>query len=219
LVATERWLAWPFAHHQGRAPPGSSQAAPSRLPDASAREAGEGPDVIHSASLHEAPGHLEAPDLIEPVVAFRRWRTFGGQLRSPYVPVFWDEPVLHAECQASRYHPAQKNAAHEPHSAPHPDCSCGIYAYLEPDREFPMIDYRGVTGIVTLWGNVEVHTDGMRAEHARVEALALYQCWSNHQKNAVWRIADDLGVDVIDLDEIEHFAERYGGRLPAALLP
>jgi hypothetical protein len=82
-----------------------------------------------------------------------------------------------------------------------------------------MIDYRGVTGIVTLWGSLEVHADGIRAEHARVEALALYECWSNHQKKAVWTIADDLGVDVIDLDEIGHCAERYGGRLPAALLP
>jgi hypothetical protein len=175
--------------------------------------------VIRSASLDEAPGHLAAPDLIEPVVAFRRWRAFGGRLRSPYIPVFWDEPVVQAECRASRYPTADRHPAREPHQAPHPDCSCGIYAYLEPDREFPMIDYRGVTGIVTLWGNVEVHGDGMRAEHARVEALALYECWSNRQKKAVWGIAEDLAVDVVDLDEIERCSERYGGRLPAALLP
>jgi hypothetical protein len=175
--------------------------------------------VIETSSREcETPDRLGAPDLIEPLVAFRRWRALGGRLRSPYLPVFWDERVLHAECEASR-RPSEPGGDHQPHLAPHPDCSCGIYAYLEPDREFSMVDYRGVTGIVTLWGNIEVHADGMRAEHARVEALALYHRWSDRQKNAVWRIAEELGVDLVDLDEIDHCAERYGGRLPPVLLP
>jgi hypothetical protein len=184
--------------------------------------------VIERTSLTEpeAPDRLGAPDLIEPLVAFKRWRAVGGRLRSPYLPIFWDERTIHARCVASDHafdhasdHSSEPHAHPAPHRAPHPDCSCGIYAYLEPDREFPMVDYRGVTGIVTLWGNVEVHADGMRAEHARVEALALYPHWCERQKNAVWRIAEQLGVDLIDLDRIDNCAERYGGRLPAALLP
>lgn len=172
-----------------------------------------------SVSEREAPERLDAPDLIEPLVAFRRWRVIGGRLRSPYASFFWDEPVIHAQCEAFRCCPPDVSGAHGPHAAPHPECSCGIYAYLEPDREFSMVDYRGVTGIVTLWGNVEVHVDGLRAEHARVEALALYDRWCARQKNAVWRVAEELGIDLIELDEIDRCAERYGGRLPAALLP
>jgi hypothetical protein len=171
-----------------------------------------------SAAEPEAPNLLDAPDLIEPVVAFKRWRACGGRLRSPYLPVFWDEPTMHAHCAASD-DSSHSHAHPAPHRAPHPDCTCGIHAYLEPDREFPMVDYRGVTGIVTLWGTIEVHTGGMRAEHARVEALALYPHSSERQKNAVWRISDELGIDLVDLDRIEECAERYGGRLPATLLP
>jgi hypothetical protein len=167
----------------------------------------------------EAPDRLGAPDLIEPLVAFRRWRAVDGRLRSPYVPIFWDERTFHARCEASRLATPGIGAHAAPHRAPDPDCSCGVYAYLEPDREFPMVDYRGVTGIVTLWGNVEVHADGMRAEHARIEALALYPHWSQRQKHAVWEIADKLGVDLIDLGRIDQCAERYGGRLPSTLLP
>jgi hypothetical protein len=176
--------------------------------------------VIEEAAPHEtgASAGLAAPDLIEPLVAFRSWRAVGGRLRSPYLPVCWDERVMHAECESSaRGHSTSRPPSS--HLAPDPDCTCGIYAYLEPDRNFPTIDYRGLTGIVTLWGNIEVHGDGMRAQHARVEALALYCRWGSRQKRAVWSIAEELGVDIVDLDEIELCAERYGGRLPAALLP
>jgi hypothetical protein len=81
------------------------------------------------------------------------------------------------------------------------------------------VDHRAVTGIVTLWGEIEVFENGVRAEHARLEALALYSRSSTRLKNAVWSIADELDVDVIDLDEIEAAASAYGHPLPVALQP
>jgi hypothetical protein len=174
---------------------------------------------MDSLSGHEGRDTPDAPDLIEPLVAFRSWRAVGGRLRSPYLPVFWEERILHAECRAPVGALPEGTGAREPHLAPDPGCTCGIYAYLEPDRQFPTIDYRGVTGVVTVWGNIEVHAEGLRAQHARVEALAIYSRWSSRQKNAVWRIADDLGVDLVDLDEVESCVDLYGGRLPPALLP
>jgi hypothetical protein len=149
----------------------------------------------------------EAPDLIEPLTAFRSWRVVGGRLRSPYQPVFWDEPVLDARCEGRMT---------DVHPAPDPACGCGIYACLAPDPDFPKVDYRAVAGIVTLWGRVEMHDDGMRAEHARVEALAPYSCSSRRLKLAVCSIADHLGIDLVDLDEIEAAAAGYGSRLYAA---
>jgi hypothetical protein len=70
-----------------------------------------------------------------------------------------------------------------------------------------------------MWGAIEVHAGGMRAEHAKVEALALYSRWTNRQKHAVWCIAERLELDLIDLEHVDHAAERYGARLPRTLLP
>jgi len=161
-------------------------------------------------SPHLAPGDgLEAPDLIEPVVAFRSWRVVDGRLRSVYEPVFWLEPTQRAECRAAR-------RAHPAHDAPASGCSCGIYASHEADHHFPTVDHRGVSGIVTAWGNIEVHLDGIRAEWVQVEALAIYERWSRRQVDAVLAVAEELGSDVVDLNELEDAAGRYGVRLDPA---
>lgn len=147
---------------------------------------------------------MNAPDLIEPVAAFRNWRLVDGLLWSPYVPVAWEEPVMCARCLAAR------------HRAPAPGCECGVSAYLEPQLSFPTVDFRGVTGIVTMWGRLEVHADHVRAEYARVEALAVYRHWSARQRTAVEAVASALGADLIDLREQAEAAELYGGTLSAA---
>jgi hypothetical protein len=148
------------------------------------------------------PSHA-APDLIEPVAAFRNWRLVDGGLRSPYAPVAWTEPIMCAHCLASS------------HPAPAPGCDCGLSAYLEPQLAFPTVDFRGVTGIVTLWGRVEVHAEHVRAEYARVEALAVYRQWSARQRTAVEAVAASLGADLVDLREQSAAAELYGGTLSA----
>ena len=160
---------------------------------------------------------FEAPDLVEPVVAYRNWRVIEGKLRSLYLPVFWMQPVQQAECRIGRA--GGERAPEEPaHMAPADTCVCGIYASHEPDREFPTMDFRGVTGIVTLWGTIQVHPEGMRAEYARVEALALYDRWSRRQRDAVQAVAEELGVDLVPLDELEAAAPRYGRRIPGDLV-
>ena len=58
--------------------------------------------------------------------------------------------------------------------APAPQCACGIYAYFEPHRREWSPAYGWlVAGAVILWGRIEVHRGGMRAEYARAAALAL----------------------------------------------
>jgi hypothetical protein len=150
-----------------------------------------------------SPASLTAPDLIEPIVAFRSWRAIDDRLRSPYLPVFWDERILAARCRRARHVP------------PRPGCGCGINAYREPNVAFPTVDYRGVTGIVTLWGMVEIRPEGLRSEFARVEALGFYSRWSNRQQAAVRTIADRLGVELVDHDNLEAAANLYGERLHA----
>jgi hypothetical protein len=121
------------------------------------------------------------------------------------------DPTQRAECRA-------QNRGHPPHEAPQSGCSCGIYASHEPDYEFPTIDYRGVSGIVTAWGNLEVEAHGIRAQWVQLEALSIYRRWGRRQKNAVRAVAESLGSEVIDLYDLEAAVKRYGFRLDRSLV-
>ena len=165
-------------------------------------------------------GHPHAPDLIEPVVGFRNWRILRtgparGELSSPYFPVTWSEPVMRAECRRWRTPEALLDT---PHAAPQPACGCGICAYHAPTGEFSKVDYRAVSGVVTVWGRIEIGADEMRAELARVEALAMYSRWSRRQRDAVQEVAANLGVELVDLRELGAAAASYGAPPPASLL-
>ena len=160
----------------------------------------------------------EAPDLIDPVVGFRSWRTLDGHISSPYVPVRWHDPVLHAVCHQGVAVSGQGFLS-EPHRAPHPDCRCGIYAYHAPPHRFAKIDFRTVPGIVTMWGRIEVYRGGMRAEYARICALAFFRGWGGRQKRAVGEVADNLAVELVDYDDMQAVAGRFGERMPASMLP
>jgi hypothetical protein len=144
----------------------------------------------------------DVPDLIEPLVGYRNWRVQRGALVSLYTPVVWREAVMCARCLAGRAH-----------RAPHPSCACGLSAYREPQTRFATVDFRGASGIVSLWGRVQAHSDHVRAEYARVEALALYEGWSGRQRSAVTSIARELGADLVDLSEQRDAADAYGTAL------
>jgi hypothetical protein len=170
--------------------------------------------------LDSRPLEARVPDLIEPVVGFRNWRIFrngprDGELSSPYLPVSWTERVHRAEC---RRRGSAEELLQEAHRAPAAGCGCGISAYHEPTGQFSKIDYRAVSGIVTVWGAIQVDGEEMRAEVARIEALALYHRWNRNQVEAVRTIADNLGTDLVDLRELGAAAERYGRGLPPSVL-
>lgn len=177
--------------------------------------------MIEEVSPGRAPAAAAgAPDLIEPVVAFRSWRVVDGRLRSVYLPHFWTERDATARCLHSQAPDAGAPRSAAPgHEAPDRGCTCGIYAYYRPDLNFPTVDHQGVAGIVSLWGAIEVHDEGMRAQHARIEALALYSRWTTRQIEAVRGVAADLGIDLVDLDEIEDAAHRYGAPIAPELVP
>jgi hypothetical protein len=164
-------------------------------------------------------GESRLPDPIGPIVGFRNWRIFrtgpaARELSSPYLPVPWTEPVVRAECRRWR---SPEDLLREPHAAPHPDCRCGIRAYRTPTDDFSKVDYRGVSGIVTLWGRIEIDRGEMRAELARVEALGVYRRWNRRQQDAVREVASKLGADIVDLHDLDMAAADYGGPPPPAL--
>jgi hypothetical protein len=161
-----------------------------------------------------------APDLIEPVVGFRKWRVVRDRLTSPYIPLRWEEPVVRAECfPANRSLLFGQGWLSEPHEAPHPRCKCGVYAWhrLPPPGALP--DPDRVFGVVTLWGRIEVHEDGMRAEHAAIKALGFAEQLGEVHRRTMEAIAGHLGVALVEERSLVEAARRHGSSLPASLLP
>jgi hypothetical protein len=160
-----------------------------------------------------------APDLLEPVVAFRTWRVAEGELVSPYLPERWDGGVVEARCvrgDPARFRHAGELLAAE-HVSPHPACRCGIHAYLRPRLATAGIDFRRVLGIVVVWGQVELHAEGLRAQFAQVRALGASPAWSAWQRRDVETIALRLGVPLIPDDALEAAAGEFGSAVPGVL--
>ena len=161
-----------------------------------------------------------APDLIQPVVGFRKWRVVRDHLTSPYIPLRWDEPVIEARCfPANRSLMFGAGWLEEPHAAPHPHCQCGVYAWhrLPPFAAIP--DPDRAFGVVALTGRMEVHEDGMRAERAAIRALGYAPNLGARHRETMRSIAAGLGVELVTEDSLPEAARHFGGPVPAELLP
>jgi hypothetical protein len=99
------------------------------------------------------------------------------------------------------------------------DCRCGIYAYHRPGTQTYFGEWEWTEGIVTAWGRIEAHAAGLRAQHARVEALGLPPSNEPTRRRSVETIADRLGVPLVPRDDLAAAAPAYGAPLPQSLLP
>jgi hypothetical protein len=162
---------------------------------------------------------VSAPDVAGVLAGFRSWRIAQGRLMSPFIPCRWEGRVLHATCfDANRSLLRGEGWLGEPHASPHPDCQCGIYAWYEPSLRTYYGEVSFAEGVIAGWGRVEVHADGWRAEHGRVEALAL-PGRGERLDATVRAIAGRLGVPVVARAELPDVAAATGGLVPAALRP
>jgi DNA invertase Pin-like site-specific DNA recombinase len=157
------------------------------------------------------PSGLEfAPDLIEPIIGFRHWRLVDGALRSMFSTTPWAASEMIARCPLGDHDPAETPAR---------GCSCGIYAYYDPCPRTASVMTRDlVGGAVVVWGRVEVHATGVRAEHSRIVALDLPPT-RGRKRHAVTQIAERLGVPVVAHRELQAVALSHGSPLPVALRP
>lgn len=163
---------------------------------------------------------MTAPDLAAPVAGFRAWRIVGERLLSPFIPCRWDGPVLHAECfDANRRLQLGRGWLAEPHASPHPDCQCGIYAYHRPGAQAYYGEFDWTEGVIACWGRLEAHAKGLRAEHARIVALARPPANEPARRRAVEQIAARLDVELVERDALDEVAQAAGGPLPDALRP
>src|SRR5688572_24790560 len=123
---------------------------------------------------------------------------------------------MHATCyDANRTLTRGVGWLDSPHDSPHEACQCGIYAYHSPGPRSWFGEAYWCEGVVSAWGRIVVHGDGFRAEHARVEALAVPPNAVAYGAAAVHDAAARLDVPVIEHGELEGFAAGLGGGGPA----
>lgn len=165
----------------------------------------------------------QAPDLVDPVVGFRAWRLVGGKLLSPYIPCTWEGRVMHATCW-----PANRTLfkgsgrlgwLDEPHESPHRDCQCGVYAYHRPGVQGYYGEWLWTEGVVTVWGRLEAHRDGLRAAHAEIQALAHPPANEPERRRAVEGVAAALEVPLVPRAQLAEAAAAHGSPLPDGMLP
>jgi hypothetical protein len=100
-------------------------------------------------------------------------------------------------------------AAHD-HTAPQNGCTCGIYAWYDPPaRTASAATPELVAGAVALWGQIELHAHGMRAEHARLVALALPLSRGGKRRRLV-SAAGALGVPAVPARRLAAEAGAHG---------
>jgi Resolvase, N terminal domain len=75
-----------------------------------------------------------------------------------------------------------------------------------------------VGGAVVVWGRVEAHATGVRAEHARIVGLDL-PLLRRRKRRAVTQIAERLGVPAVTHRQLRSVARAHGSPLPVALRP
>ena len=157
-----------------------------------------------------APSPWHAPDLVDPIVGFRQWRLTGRTLCSVFNDAQWPRAVLHARCTAGGHHPS---------TAPTKACTCGIYAYYDPcPRTASAATPDLVGGVVVLWGRVELHATGMRAEHARVIALEL-PLSRGRKRRDLCEVAERVAVPAIPHGALKAAAAEHGSPLQRSLRP
>lgn len=148
-----------------------------------------------------------APDLVTAVIGFRQWRLRGDELWSLRARERWKRGVHTAHCRTGR------------HQAPANGCTCGIYAwYSPPPRGASAATPDLIAGAVALWGQIELHSNGMRAQHAMVVALALPFSWGS-KRQRILAAAADLEVPAVPARRLKATALEHGAVIPRHMRP
>ena len=160
-----------------------------------------------------------AEDVIEPVVGYREWVLVGEDILSPLARTPWEAGPMQAECLPScrGARGLWRTASAHPGPAPDPGCVCGIYALFTPHRAAGRERLALIRGAVVLWGRIELHQRGMRAEFARIVTLALPN--SRKPAEAVLRVAERLDVEAVRVKDLELAALAHGRPLEPSLIP
>ena len=151
-----------------------------------------------------------APDLIRAVIGFRQWRLHGDELWSLHADDRWGRGLQTARCLGEDAHDGP---------APQNGCTCGFYAWYAPTpRTASAATSELVGGAVALWGQVELHAHGIRAQHAMIVALALPLSWGAKRRRLV-AVANALEVPAVPGAPAQGDRARAWRHHPAAHAP
>jgi hypothetical protein len=151
-----------------------------------------------------------APDLIDPIIGYRQWRLVGCALTSLFNDTRWERVQLSARCDGGNHHPEV---------VPDHACSCGIYAYYDPcPRTASAVTRDLVAGAVVMWGRVELHATGLRAEHAQIVALEL-PLSLGPKRRSMLEVAEHLGVMAVPHRQLRAAAREHGASVDQSLRP
>jgi hypothetical protein len=150
-----------------------------------------------------------APDLVTAVIGFRQWQLIGDELWSVRATDRWRRGVNTADCDAGSHDgPAPANG-----------CTCGIYAWYGPTpRGASAATSDLVAGAVALWGQIELHAHGMRAQHAMVVAVALPFSWGAKRRR-IQAAAAALEVPAVPARRLRATALEHGDLIPGWMRP
>jgi hypothetical protein len=154
-----------------------------------------------------------APDLVRPIIGFRQWRLCDGILRSVWADDVWDGGLLCPRCRADVFACCAAVGG-----APDPDCTCGVYAW---HRQVPLGSSATrdlVAGAVALWGAIQIHATGMRAEFARIVTLSL-PLTRARKRMELAITAGELGIDLVPHRHLSAAAMAHGTPIPLNLKP
>jgi hypothetical protein len=75
-----------------------------------------------------------------------------------------------------------------------------------------------VTGAVAVWGQLQAHATGLRAQHAQAVVFAL-PIERGRKRRELLTFAEDAGIDVAPARLLRRAALAHGGLLPDQLKP
>jgi hypothetical protein len=164
----------------------------------------------------------DAPTFSQCVLGYRAWIADAQDqlwsLSSSRRP--WRPGLNVARCRRTRidYEPLATA-----HVAPDAACSCGLYSWRQPRKNWYSVprerSTRQVFGAVASWGLIHVHADGFRAEYSCVVALGYHPRTSSNWLAELERISARYRVQLVPLAELERAAGRYGAQLPVSAHP
>ena len=145
--------------------------------------------------------------LVGEIVGLRTFRVDeSGMLLPLYSNHAWYDGTNTATCA-----PPTGEAERTDHPVAAPECECGFYAYGTVEAAARNRNMRYVQAVVSCWGSVVAGTQGVRSQHARIDALWLGRGVSTSLRN---RIAHTYPSARIYADRAAMLAEHPLSELP-----
>jgi hypothetical protein len=152
---------------------------------------------------------MSAPDLVEPLIGYRHWRIDGSALCSPFMTHRWERGVNTAHCDCDVHH-----------LDPPPGhlCACGLHAWYRPCPRLGYATPGLVGGAIAMWGAVELHETGVRAQFATIVALVLPMSHTVKRRRLM-DIADALEVEAVPARHLAEAARHHGLPVDGCAIP